>query len=75
MSKSANNDVQPNFGCAVTANMALMVANPNDLLRPTDSGPSDAGRRMTVLEKYREGKVTSSEKDEQAKGSVSQAVK
>ena len=69
------NDVQKNFGCATTANMAAQVANPADLMGASDTAPIDAGRRMDVLSKYRQGKVTSSEKDEQAKGSVAQAVK
>ena len=75
LTRTAANAVQSNFGCAVTANFAAQVANPGDLIRPSDSMPADASRRMTVLDKYRQGKVTSSEKDEQAKGAISQAVK
>lgn len=75
LSHSSANAVQPNFGCAVTANFAAQVANPGDLIRPSDSMPADASRRMTVLDKYRQGKITSSEKDDQAKGAISQAVK
>jgi pilus assembly protein CpaD len=75
VARSAANDVQPNFGCAVTANMAAQIADPADLAGPRASTPADAGRRLTVLDKYRQGKVTSSEKDEQAKGAISDAVK
>ena len=75
LARSMTNDVQKNFGCATTANMAAQVANPADLMGASDTAPIDAGRRMDVLSKYRQGKVTSSEKDEQAKGSVAQAVK
>ncbi|MBN9320266.1 MAG: hypothetical protein BGN86_02310 [Caulobacterales bacterium 68-7] len=63
-----------NFGCAVTANMAAQVANPEDLLRPRGSTPSDAGRRQTVLDKYRRGEKTASEREEQATGAISRAV-
>lgn len=72
---SANNDVQQNFGCATTANLAAQIANPADLVRPRDMGPPDAQRRLTVLDKYRKGEVVSSAKDAQAQGVVSQAIK
>ena len=68
---SANNEAQPNFGCAVTANMAAQIANPADLVRPAEMGPSDAQRRLNVLEKYRKGENTSSAEDKQAKGAIS----
>lgn len=72
---SARNEVQPNFGCAITANMAAQVANPADLVRPADLGPSDAQRRLFALDKYRKGEVTSSAADAQAKGTVSSVAK
>jgi pilus assembly protein CpaD len=71
---SADNAVQPNFGCAVTANMAAQIANPADLAGPRAMSGPDAQRRVLTLEKYRKGEVTSSAKDNQAAGSVSQAV-
>lgn len=37
--------------------------------------PYDAARRETVLGKYRKGELTSSQKDDQATGAISQAVK
>ena len=36
--------------------------------------PADGLRRATVLDKYRQGQVTSSERDKQAAGTVSNAV-
>ena len=74
LANNFDNQVTPNFGCAVTANIAAMVAKPSDLMYPQPSTPSDASRRQVVLEKYRQGQVTSSAKDEQAQGSVSHAV-
>lgn len=65
------NGVTANFGCANTANVAAMIANPADLLRPRTMDPSDADRRDTVLGKYRQGQITSTAKDEQANGAVS----
>lgn len=69
-----DNTAYENFGCAVTANMAAQVANPQDLLSPRAETPIDSGRRATVLDKYRRGEVTSSAKDEQSNGVVSKAV-
>jgi pilus assembly protein CpaD len=69
-----NNTAYENFGCAVTANMAAQVANPEDLLSPRSESPIDSGRRATVLDKYRKGEVTSSAKDDQSTGVVSKAV-
>jgi pilus assembly protein CpaD len=68
---SGSNQVNSNFGCATTANIAAMIANPADLLAPRQSDPADAGRRETVLGKYRQGVITSSPKDPQANGAVS----
>jgi pilus assembly protein CpaD len=69
-----DNKAYENFGCAVTANMAAQVANPEDLLSPRPESPIDSGRRATVLDKYRKGEVTSSAKDAQSNGIVSKAV-
>jgi pilus assembly protein CpaD len=63
---SANNEAQPNFGCATTANMAAQIANPSDLLGPAPVTPADAQRRGVVLDKYRLGEGTASKKDESA---------
>lgn len=60
-----------NFGCAVTANIAAMVANPADLATHRAIDPPDAGRRQVVLDKYREGQKTSTVSDEQADGAAS----
>lgn len=71
---TAGNKPYENFGCAVTANMAAQIANPEDLLGPRDSTPADAGRRDIVMGKYRKGETTASAKEEQATGAVSKAV-
>lgn len=66
--------VTSNFGCATTANIAAMIASPADLLAPRQMDPADAARRDVVLGKYRQGNPTSSAKDPQANGAVSDAV-
>jgi len=68
------NKVSPNFGCAVTANIGVMAAYPRDLRGPRPEDSADAGRRQQVLERYRAGEVTSSARDEQANGHISNAV-
>jgi pilus assembly protein CpaD len=69
--KTFLNQSNSNFGCAVTANTAAMVANPADLAGPRRMDPTDANRRETILDKYRKGELMSSTKDPQANGAVS----
>ena len=71
---SSDNVANSNFGCAVTANLAAMIANPADLAAPRALDPADAGRRENVITKYRSGTVTSTSSDSQATGHVSTAV-
>jgi pilus assembly protein CpaD len=68
---SASNQVNGEFGCATTANMAAMIANPADLIRPRAEDSSNADRRIVVLGKYANGELTSTPKDSQADGAVS----
>ncbi len=75
ISRSATNQVQSQFGCSVSANMAAQIANPGDLLGPAQITAADAARRDVVLGKYRKGEITSSARDSQATGTISQVVK
>jgi pilus assembly protein CpaD len=70
LTKTKNNDVYDNFGCAVTANMAAQIANPADIDHPRAEDAPDAGRRSTVLDKYRAGKTTAAE-EPASKGEIS----
>jgi pilus assembly protein CpaD len=72
--KTYANQPNSNFGCAVTANFAAMVANPADIAGPRPMDPSDANRRETILGHYRKGELMSSAKDPQANGAVSSAI-
>ncbi len=74
---SATKDNKPynRFGCVIAANLAAQIADPADFAGNVPLAPADNTRRMVVLGKYRDGKTTSSEKDNQADGSVSQVVK
>jgi pilus assembly protein CpaD len=62
------------FGCATEANLAAMIANPRDLELPRTMDPSDSGRRQGVIEGYRAGESTSSERSDNESGAVSTAV-
>ncbi len=74
LTRTRNNEAFGNFGCAVTANIAAQIANPQDLLRPRTMTPADAQRRATVLGTYRQGETTSSARDDQAAGAISRAI-
>lgn len=69
--RSSANRPSAEFGCATTANVAAMIANPGDLVQPRAEDSADADRRLEVLGKYRQGQVTSTAKDPQANGAVS----
>ena len=74
LSATKDNNPSAHFGCANTANFAAMIADPRDLLAPRASEPGDAARRASVLTRYRAGQVTSTARDDQAVGAVSNAV-
>lgn len=52
---SFDNKDYHNYGCAQQTNLAAMVANPADLVRPQPMGPADGSRRADVITKYRQG--------------------
>lgn len=56
--REANKGAYPNFGCDQQQNLAAMVADPEDLIRPRAEGPTYASRRQTVLDKYAQGQPT-----------------
>jgi pilus assembly protein CpaD len=69
------NHPTPDHGCATQNNLAVMLENPHDLIAARDQQAPDEGRRAFVLQQYRQGQVTSSQKDEQAQGAVSEVNK
>lgn len=69
----SNNDL-PNLGCTVRKNLAAMIADPADLLGTRQLDPSDVVRRNTVLQAYRNGEATESQRNEGESGTVSDAV-
>ena len=75
LAATRNNTAYANFGCAVSSNLAAQIADPRDLQTPRAATPVDMGRRSVVLDKYRKGEVTSSAKDDNATGAISNAIK
>lgn len=60
ISHTGSNLPMENFGCATQHNLAVMVADPKDLIAPRRLGPSDATERTQMMQKYEDGKLTTS---------------
>jgi len=54
----------PNMGCATMNNIAAMIADPHDLIEPTETMPRDGVAAVRAIELYRKGDVTASEVDQ-----------
>lgn len=74
LTATRNNKAYDNFGCALAANLAAQVANPEDLIRPRGMTPADAGRRGVLLDKYRKGEVTAAAKEDGSSGAISKVI-
>jgi pilus assembly protein CpaD len=59
---TADNQSIANMGCATQHNLAVMVADPRDLIEPRQMDASDATRRATVAGHYEKGEVTQADK-------------
>ncbi|GGE33196.1 pilus assembly protein [Agaricicola taiwanensis] len=53
-----NNGDYSNFGCAYQKNMAAMIADPEDIIRPRAETPASGARRATIMDKYIKGEAT-----------------
>lgn len=62
------------FGCAVSSNMAAMIANPRDLVQPRAGAPADGDRRADVIDKYRKGQPTGAQRSPDERGVVSNSI-
>jgi pilus assembly protein CpaD len=69
-------DNQPwaSFGCAMQANLAAEIEDPNDLLSPRPYDPRDSNRRATVMDLYRRGQVSHAQRDNDERVTISTAV-
>jgi len=63
LTRTANNEVSSNFGCAITSNLAAQIENPRDIVQPRGMTPADASRRSVVFADYRAGDMTAAEQE------------
>jgi pilus assembly protein CpaD len=75
LSATGSNKAYKNFGCAIASNLAAQVADPRDLDHAAAATPIEAARKSVVLEHYRKGEVTSTQSSDDAKGTISDAIK
>jgi len=71
LSDVSDNEPYDNFGCAQQNNVAAMVANPQDLVRPRTQTPPDAMRRIKSLDNYRAGEQIGSAEEAKQKIEIS----
>lgn len=64
LANQRDNGNYPNFGCANQHNLAVMVANPADLVGPRTESDRPSERRDVVWDKYVNGKPTGAEKSD-----------
>jgi pilus assembly protein CpaD len=71
---ASNNQPWPSFGCAMQANLAAMIEDPRDLLRPRTEDPRDGARRASVMEAYRAGEQTHADRSADESIQISNAA-
>lgn len=67
LANQRDNGNYPNFGCANQRNLAVMVANPADLLGPRTESDRAGERRDTTWGKYVKGESTAAQKSDDEK--------
>ena len=67
LASQPDNGNYPNFGCANQRNLAVMVANPGDLLGPRTESDRMSERRDATWQKYVKGESTGAKKSEDEK--------
>ncbi len=72
--RERNNQAYAGFGCFMAQNRAAMVGDPYHLVGPTDSDAPDGSRRQTVLDTYRRGEPTGTQRRDDESGAVSSGV-
>jgi len=74
MTETSLNEPYANLGCSQQNNIAAMVANPEDLIRPSAVTPSDPMRRTVIFDKYRTGEAVSSAEEKKQQVKISDVV-
>jgi pilus assembly protein CpaD len=71
---ASNNQPWRSFGCSAQANLAAMIEDPRDLLRPRPEDPRDGARRAAVMEAYRAGDQTHADRSQDERIQISNAA-
>ena len=71
LAHQSNNQPWESFGCATQANLAAMIEDPHHLIAPRTMAARDSGRRDTVMEAYRAGDQTHSDRTQDERISIS----
>jgi pilus assembly protein CpaD len=71
LAHQSDNQPWESFGCATQANIAALIEDPADLLRPRDDDPRDSGRRDAVFGHYRAGETTHATRDQDERITIS----
>jgi pilus assembly protein CpaD len=74
LADSSSNEGGSNHGCAVQANIAAMVANPETLVVPATTTPIPAAGRMTALTALTTGSTSSSSSSASSSSSTAAAA-
>jgi pilus assembly protein CpaD len=72
ISRDPQNMPWPNMGCATQRNLAVVVANPQDLIEPRGETPRPGERRDVVWDKYVKGEPTISKRDKSEHANASE---
>lgn len=75
LGQNFNNENYANFGCAYQHNLAKMVANPRDLIRPATISGASAERRQIIWAKYIQGVPTGATRSSDEKVAISEVAK
>lgn len=64
------NQAASNFGCANVTNFGLMLADPGDLVRGRQPGPTDGEAAALAIQTYRAGEITDLEESDTSSAEV-----
>jgi pilus assembly protein CpaD len=73
-SQRFNGNPTPNWGCATQNNLAAMISDPADLVTPRDMTPASAAQRSEMLNRYRTGRDTNTQRSNADDASVATDV-
>lgn len=75
LGQNFKNENYASFGCAYQHNLAKMISNPRDLVRPADMSGASAERRQVIWAKYIQGVPTGAGRSADEKVTISEVAK